>query len=237
MSDSLIIGLSGKKRCGKDHAAELAAEEYGFVNASFATPIKTISKETFNLSHEQLHGNLKETEDPFWGLSPRTIMQRVGTEFAREVFDKDVWVDNFKQRVQSSDEDRVIVSDVRFPNEAYAIQSLGGMVIRIRRPEKEPDLNPVLRALALRFSWVADYLGTEYHPSETALDGFEDFNLRIVNDGDLQDYEFIIDRTIDEITRHAEGRSPGHFTPSRLRRAEGGEVSCKEVGKEMEKLP
>ena len=53
------IGLLGQKGSGKDTLADYLVNNKGFVKYSFATPVKNISKILFNLSYEQLYGNLK----------------------------------------------------------------------------------------------------------------------------------------------------------------------------------
>jgi len=192
----LIIGFSGKKRVGKDTAADIAVENHNFEKGSFAAPIKTVAREVFLLNDQQLYGDLKEVEDPHWGMSPREIMQKVGTDFARTVYHEDLWIDNFKKRMEKTDKDRIVISDVRFPNEVYAIQALGGLVIRIRRPGVEPYVNSVLRWACQTFPSLSDYLGTKYHQSETALDNFDDFDLTIVNDSGLEDFKFVVNKII-----------------------------------------
>lgn len=204
MPKPLIVGFSGKKRAGKDTAADIAAEKYRFERDAFAAPIKTIAQDVFHLDDHQVYGGAKEKEDPFWGMTPREIMQRTGTEFARNTFHEEVWVDSFRRRMEETDAQRIVVTDVRFPNEVEAIQELGGVVIRIRRPEKEPELNPILSTLAKRSSWIADGLPSKYHPSETALDGYEEFDRTLFNDGSLKAFEMRVDRLLSYLTSEYE---------------------------------
>jgi hypothetical protein len=235
MGRPLIIGFSGKKRVGKDAAAD-AVKSYGFVEDAMASPIKTISREVFRLSYEQLYGAKKEVEDEFWGLSPREIMQKVGTDFARSAFNEEVWVDSFRRRMQDTDHSRIVITDVRFPNEVEAIHDLGGQVIRICRPRKEPDLNSTIKALVGQFPRLSQYFGTQYHPSETALDNYEDFDLRLLNDGTLAEYRYAVKSITKIILRlHGRDHSHSHTSIGRLPGVETGEIRCSEYGRQVER--
>jgi len=222
MPKPLIVGFSGKKRVGKDTAADIAAEEHGFERDAFAAPIKTIAQEVFHLDDHQVYGGAKEKEDPFWGMTPREIMQRTGTEFARGTFHEEVWVDSFRRRMEETDAQRIVVTDVRFPNEVEAIQELGGYVVRIRRPEKEPDLNPVLSTIARQFPLITDWLPSKYHQSETALDAYAGFDRTMFNSGSLKTFELRVDRLLSYLTsRYEPQQSHSHSSTGRLPRAEG----------------
>lgn len=235
MSDPLIVGFSGKKRAGKDTAGDIAAEDFGFERDAIASPIKTIAQEVFGLADHQVYGKAKEIPDSFWEMTPRKIMQKVGTEFARGVFHEEIWIDSFKRRMETAEANKIVVTDVRFPNEVKAIQDLGGAVIRIRRPEKEPDLNPVLKWAALQYPPVAEWLPSKYHQSETALDGFDDFNLTVVNDGTIRDLETVITRILDRTTSfHGRNHPQSHPAHVRLPGLERAEVSCEGKDQRME---
>jgi len=77
------VGLLGNKGCGKDTLADYLVKENQFIKYSFADPVKEIAKIMFNLNEEQLNGNLKEVIDDRWGVSPRVMFQRIGTEFGQ----------------------------------------------------------------------------------------------------------------------------------------------------------
>jgi len=90
-----IVGISGRKRSGKDTAADILCEEYGYEKYSFADPIKAACKEVFGFDNEQVRGSRKENTDPYWGFSPRDAMQVFGTDAFRE---RKFW----RKRVDSS---------------------------------------------------------------------------------------------------------------------------------------
>lgn len=58
-------------------------------------------------------------------------MQIFGTDVVRNRIQEDFWVRALERRIQ--DLPRVVVSDVRFPDEADLILSRGGAMIRVER--------------------------------------------------------------------------------------------------------
>jgi len=61
-------------------------------------------------------------------MSPRDLYQRVGTDIARNI-DVNVWVKGADMFVKKNPERSVVVTDVRFSNEAFWIRSQGGLVV------------------------------------------------------------------------------------------------------------
>ena len=106
---------------------------------AFADPIRDIG-EIFGFTRVQMTDRkLKETEDPFWGFSPRTFMQKVGTEMFRNCLRDDIWIKLLERRIKDLDNklgvdpSMIFITDVRFPNEAEAIKKMGGYIIKIKR--------------------------------------------------------------------------------------------------------
>lgn len=69
------------------------------------------------------------------------MMQTLGTEWGRELVDENLWVTVARKQIEwlasrPADDrpDVVVISDVRFENEAEMIRELGGMVVHARRP-------------------------------------------------------------------------------------------------------
>jgi hypothetical protein len=102
-------------------------------------------------------------------ITPRLVMQLMGTEAGRNVFGQDLWVHAFLRACASSGHDRWVVSDVRFPNEANAILAAGGQVYRVDRPG------------------AGATGGAANHPTETALLGYDRWSDVIQNDFTLPD--------------------------------------------------
>ena len=75
-----VIGIAGRKYNGKDTIGDYLVKNYGYKKIAYADPIKEICKEMFGFNNEQLYGSLKESNDGFWNVSPRKLMQFIGTE-------------------------------------------------------------------------------------------------------------------------------------------------------------
>lgn len=131
----IVIGLTGRARSGKDTVAEYLVADHGFKQVAFAGLLKEAAGLLFGLSYDQLHGGLKEVVDPYWGRSPREILQLMGTESFRCVFGDDFWVKALERRVGQAE--KVVVSDVRFDNEAEWVRAQGGQVVRLVRDSAE----------------------------------------------------------------------------------------------------
>lgn len=156
-----IIGITGRKGHGKDTIANHLCQKYGYTRVAFADPLKDACGVLFGLDHEQLHGAHKEKPDPEWfGLTPRKILQFVGTNLFRthmtelsQEFKDEFWVLCAKRKIKGmlmKDESLLIViSDVRFYNECKMIEELGGINIRVVRDDAQPvDMHESEREIA-----------------------------------------------------------------------------------------
>ena len=88
----------------------------------------------------------RETPDPklskLFGrpITPRQVMQQVGTDLFRQHFHIDTWLHAWRQRAEKAFDEGVeiiFVPDVRFPNEVCLIQGgeFRGKVFRVVRPQ------------------------------------------------------------------------------------------------------
>lgn len=202
-----LIGISGKRRAGKDTVAQFLTTRGYFVSA-FATPLKDACRAVFGFTHSQVQTagfpltpaqeQEKSTVDPYWGVTPGWVLQVVGTECFREAFGRkwaaqtgrdpaeaaDVWV-LAKERFlcEARETDKIVITDVRFENEARMIRRLGGKLVRVERPGlPEP----------------ADGRSST-HVSETALDAWTDWDYRIVNDSTLDVLFTKVDAMVKEL--------------------------------------
>lgn len=92
----------------------------------------------------------------------RRLLQRIGTEAGRQILGENIWVETAFKNARS---DKIVVTDVRFLNEADAIRSRGGLLIRIHRPGVGPR---------------------NQHASEISLDDYP-FDAHIDNDGTIEE--------------------------------------------------
>lgn len=113
----MIIGIIGQKGTGKDTVADYIVKSNDFKKISYAEPLKKICKELFDLTDEQLNDqHEKEKIDPRWGMSPRTILQSIGTDLFRKHYDENFWVNILIQKIKNKN-DNFIISDIRHQNE------------------------------------------------------------------------------------------------------------------------
>lgn len=181
----VLVGLIGKKRSGKSTATDHLISKYGFDEVSWAYPLKEIiGRELFNLTTEQLYGGdeHREVVIPEWGMSSRQILQIVGTDMFRKYW-PDFWVKVGIQRIHKlvsrDPHRRIVISDCRFPNECDTIKELGGKIIRIVRK---------------------DLTSTDTHPSETAVDDYEE-DLTIISGEGIDKLKRLIDMYMPHILR------------------------------------
>lgn len=185
-----IIGLSGYARSGKDEVAKIFVKN-GYTRVAFAdklrevlytlNPIVLARVETpmGTLGYGQGVWHVQEVierygwdgykESPF-GPEIRRLLQRLGTEAGRETLWDSIWID--AAFAGYGDDAKIVVTDVRFENEADAIKQRGGSVLRVSRPGVDAFND---------------------HPSETSLDTY-DFDGFIQNDGTLEKLEQTVRR-------------------------------------------
>jgi hypothetical protein len=175
----MIIGLSGYAQSGKDSTAELLCLNYGYTRLAFADPMRQalmiINPKLDSITHVS-----DFVEDYGWDIAKknpevRRLLQVLGTDFGRKMLGDDVWIKIALSGIKS--EDRVVISDVRFPNEGDAIKKLGGSLWRINR---------------------RNHSAVNDHASEHAMDNYM-FSHVIYNDGtldDLSDEVFMLSRQL-----------------------------------------
>ncbi len=141
-----IIGLTGKKNSGKSTIATYLQNKYGFVELTFAEPLKMACIDIFDLSHNQVFGEQsdKETIDTFWDTTPRKILQQVGSAIrALEPPLNSVWIRNLKKRINAlianNPDVCIVVSDVRYGDEAQMLKEFGTKLVQIIRPNDHYD--------------------------------------------------------------------------------------------------
>lgn len=143
-----LIGLAGVAGAGKDAAAEHLWRQHGFSRYAFAQPLRDMLGALMQGTGIDMRAwmnerGLKERPIPGIEQSYRVLAQTLGTEWGRQL-DGALWVRIAALRLGLPAQPRfprIVITDVRMPNEAEWIQSLGGQVWRLDRPQAEP-VNP-----------------------------------------------------------------------------------------------
>lgn len=147
-----IIGLMGFARSGKSAAGAVLVEQ-GFVATKFAGPLKSMLRALYERAglpsveiDRRIEGDLKEQpDDLLQGRTPRQAMQWLGTNWGRDFFGEQFWVGMWAAGLLPGV--RYFVDDCRFENEASAIRSRGGVIVRIVRPGVGPVNDHVSESL------------------------------------------------------------------------------------------
>lgn len=180
----MIIGMTGKARSGKNTAADMYVEALdGDVEVfGFADPLKEMALEGNPIVFfaPEPDGSLRllrladVVEDIGWERAKdeypevRRHLQWLGTNVVRRVRET-YWVDQGIERARAARAagKHVIITDIRFPNEAEAVWSQAGMVVKTVRPGLGGGENGG-------------------HSSETSIDLIEE-DVTLLNDGSLDD--------------------------------------------------
>lgn len=129
-----LVGIIGKKGSGKTECANVLIQNYGFQKVSFADKLKQVVSDLFDIPINCLYDpNLKETYDHRWGKTYREIMQLFGTEVGRCIYN-DIWIYHTEKRILQNSDDKIVIDDVRFKNEANLIKRQNGLLLKIIRP-------------------------------------------------------------------------------------------------------
>jgi hypothetical protein len=129
----MIIGLCGAAGSGKNTAASLICGLTGAAQIAFADPIYEAVSCITGLSRAKLEDRtIKEAVLDWIDRSPRHLLQTLGTEWGRNTVHQEIWVRRAMERAREAG-GLVVITDVRFDNEAEAIHAAGGVVWQVRR--------------------------------------------------------------------------------------------------------
>jgi hypothetical protein len=187
-----VVGLTGYARSGKNTVASLIAKlspertkEVAFadaikVSAARALGVRFDGDQVGTAAVREWADRFKasqtieivESGETIHRVSGREFLQRYGTEAHRDMFDADFWVKVVD--MDPPEVDLLLITDVRFPNEAEAIRTTGGEVWKVVRTDGSPAND---------------------HPSERPLP--DDLIDRTVNnEGTLDDLEDEVERVM-----------------------------------------
>lgn len=144
----LLIGITGRAGAGKSTVARMLSADYAFTELALAEPILDMLCALFATAGIDgawaVERSLKEQPTQL-GYSYRHLAQTLGTEWGRHLH-PDFWLRVLALRLQSAElaTENIVVSDIRFPNEADFITARGGVIVRVlRRPlEETPGSTP-----------------------------------------------------------------------------------------------
>lgn len=130
-----LIGITGKAGAGKDTVADYLKAVANFKAVAFATPIRSALKAIFGFEDALFMHPYKEVVLEEYGKSPRQMMQTLGTDWARNLVNRDLWL--ILAGKKAADYHRlgynVAITDLRFENEAEYIRKIGGVVWHVDR--------------------------------------------------------------------------------------------------------
>jgi len=148
----------------------------------------------------------REQPDVWWSeklsipnLTPRLTLQLMGTNVIRNNFHSDIWFLTLENRYRKNQNQHVVISDVRFPNEVDFIKNSGGILIRVQRG-LEPEWFEFAKSANSGNTEAQFIMDTKYahiHASETAWAGTE-VDFIIDNNGTLEQLDTQIEYFINK---------------------------------------
>lgn len=153
-----IVAVCGLKRSGKDCFADAICATYGYEKIKIAEGLKDMLKVLFDFTDEQLETDAKDIVDPTLGVSPRKVMQFMGTEIMQHEIQKllptvgrNFWVNKLiNKHIEKHPHKKFVISDLRFYHEYERLLAYKPYIIRVERQ-----------------STLQSYHGKCTHPSET----------------------------------------------------------------------
>ena len=123
-----LIGIHGPARAGKDTLCSYMLDNLDgiWLRSSFADPLK----EMLRAIGVDCSDDKKAVVSDDYGVTPRHMMQTLGTEWGRHMIDGDIWVKAFARLNAGKG---VIVPDVRFENEAELVREHGVLIHLVGR--------------------------------------------------------------------------------------------------------
>lgn len=158
---TILIGLTGRARSGKDSVADVLGAR-GFHRVAFAAKMKRLllaaNPHLEGLVREHGWEGAKASKD---GPLLRAAMQSFGAAARREL-GPEVWLAPVEYTIRYHlPYTPVVVTDVRHPNEEALIRTLGGRIWRVTRPGTlTGDTDPTETFEASKVDWTVHNAGT-----------------------------------------------------------------------------
>ena len=150
----MLIGIySSTAGSGKSSIAGHLVTHYGFTHLSFAEPLKAMVgtllrefgyslQDAHHMTHVAKSAPIPEIDDR---LDARHLLRTLGTEWGRDCVHPELWLRCWTFRymqLQLQGAKRVVVDDMRFPNEAALLDRFGGQLWKVNRPEADAGSAP-----------------------------------------------------------------------------------------------
>lgn len=137
-----IIGLAGRAGVGKSTVAQILCEQHAFIEVALAAPIKRALVAMLDLPAATFEEPALKDRPIRWlrNSSPRRLMQTLGTGWGRQMIAEDLWlilaerrIDALREQAERLHLSGIVVSDLRYDDEAALVRDLGGTVWHIVR--------------------------------------------------------------------------------------------------------
>lgn len=189
-----LIAVHGFKQSGKDTLAKVLVEEFGYRRLAFADRVKDAIHIIFGVNREWLFGSDQDKQrithvrwedlvdvdrpnkDNADFLSVRELLQIFATEVCRSKCPS-IW---YRYLPIPADE-RIVISDLRFENEALFLKEKNAVMVKVRRPQVEGGLHESEKGLP--DSWMARIIDNDssledFHTKVRAMMGSFEFHLQ-----------------------------------------------------------
>lgn len=157
MTQVRILGFIGRKGAGKDTVANIVRDNipvsHKYLHFAFANRLKKTCATMFGFPDHYFHDQeLKERVHPEYHpeLTPRAIMEWFGTDVVRAHLGPDFWIERLEPEIREAitkysathENITVVVTDVRFENEARMLEKLGATMVYVDADERLPPMAP-----------------------------------------------------------------------------------------------
>ena len=142
------IALIGKMCSGKTYVSSILMRRCALKKFAFADKVKEVAKDLFNMNRKD-----------------RKLLQHIGQSMRN--IDQHVWINYLLYKIE--DEDRVIIDDVRYPNELQALRERDFIIIKLI-VDKETQQKRLMETYPNNYT---EHIDNMNHISEMHIDKME----------------------------------------------------------------